>query len=197
MISKLSNCLSETLYKRNVILFEEIELYEYSLFMILSYLSFLIIAIILGFVLKIPFLAMIFYIVFSLIRNFAGGIHANSEVKCNIITTMLILISEVLIKVLISYDLIWIPLVMLLISSVSLIVLKPVASSQKEISQKERLHFHKKVIVLTVIAVLISLSCLLLDIRSITISLSVGLFLATILLIIGKIQVVYLKTKSS
>lgn len=188
MISKLSNRITQSLLKRNIILDEDKELYDYGLFMIISYIVFSLISMLFGIALNIPFSSMLFYIAFCLIRNFAGGIHAKSEIKCDIITTVSILISEILIKIFIDYNLIWIAFVMLIISSICLCVIRPVASSQKEISQQEQLNFHKKVIALTCLILIISIISIVLGAYSITISLSLGLSLANVLLVLGKIQ---------
>lgn len=145
-----------------------------------------------GIVLKIPFSSILFYISFCLVRSFAGGIHANSEIKCTIITTVSILISEILIKIFIDYSLVGIAFVMLTISSICLCVIKPVATSQKEISQQEKLHFHKKVIVLTVLALIISTISILLNVYNITISLSVGLSLANVFFVTGKAKLIFI-----
>lgn len=186
MILKLSSQTTKYLLKKNVISDEEKELYEYGLFMIISYIVFFLISILFGIVLDIPFSSILFYISFCLVRNFAGGIHANSEIKCNIITTVSILISEILIKVFIDYSLVNISFVMLIISSICLCVIKPVATSHKKISQQEKLHFHKKVIVLTVFALIIAAISLIINVYSITISLSVGLSLANVFFVTGK-----------
>lgn len=195
MISKLSNRITQNLLKRNVIQYEEKELYDYGLFMIISYTMFFLLSILFGLILNIPCSSILFYIVFCLVRNFAGGIHANSEIKCDVITTISILISEILIKVFIDYNLIWIAFVMLIISSISLCVIKPVSSSQKEISQQEKLYFHKKVIVLTVLAVIVSIISTALSYPSITISLALALSLANVLLVLGKVQNSLLRLK--
>lgn len=188
MISKLSNCITKSLLKSNIISDEEKELYEYGLFMIISYLVFFIISLLFGIALNIPFPSILFYIVFCLVRNFAGGIHANSEIKCDIITTVSILISEILIKIFINYSLVSIAFVTLIISSICLCIIKPVSTSQKEISQQEKLHFHKKVVVLTSLTLIISIISILLEVYSISITLSISLSLATILLVLGKLK---------
>lgn len=185
MISKLSNRITQSLLNRNVILDEEKELYDYGLFMIISYMTFFLISILFGIALNILFSSILFYISFCLVRNFAGGIHANSEIKCDIITTVSILISEILIRILIDYGLVSIASVMLMISSICLCVIKPVSTTQKEISQQEKLHFHKKVIVLTVLILIISIISIILGGYNTIMALSVGLSLANILLILG------------
>lgn len=188
MISTLSNLITQNLLKKDIISNKEKELYAYGLFMIISYLAFFIISILFGIALDIPFLSILFYIVFCLVRNFAGGIHADSETRCDIITTLSILISEILIKIFIDYSLVRITFVMLIISSISLIAIKPVASSQKEINKQEKMHFHKKVIVLTALALIISIISILFGVYSIAISISISLSLATILLVLGKLK---------
>lgn len=188
MISKLSDLITQSLLKRKVISDDEQELYDYGLFMMISYVVFFVISMLFGIALNIPFSSILFYISFCLVRNFAGGIHANSEIKCDIITTMSIFISEILIKIFIDYCLVSLAFVMLIISSVCLCVFKPVTTSQKKISQQEKLHFHKKVIALTVLALIISTMSMILGIYSITIAFSIGLSLASILLIFGKVQ---------
>lgn len=65
--------------------------------MMISYVVFFVISILFGIALNIPFSSILFYIIFCLIRNYAGGIHANSEIKCDIITTVSIFISELFI----------------------------------------------------------------------------------------------------
>lgn len=188
MISILSGYMTELLLERKVIKNEEKELYGYGLFMLISYIVFSLISILFGILLSIPFLSMLFFLIFCLIRNYAGGIHANSEIKCDIITTFSILVSELLIKIFIENNLRCIALIMLMMSSVAFIVIKPVATEQKEISEKEQLHFHKKVIVLDISAIIVSIISIALGAYKIMISLSIGLSLASILLILGKIQ---------
>ena len=192
MISKLSNQITKYLLKKNVISDEEKELYDYGLFMIISYIVFFLVSILFGMVLNILFSSILFYISFCLVRNFAGGIHANSEIKCNIITTVSILISEILIKIFIDYSLVSIAFVMLIISSICFCVIKPVTTSQKEISQQEKLHFHKNVVMFTISILLISIISMVFNIYSVTITLSVGLSLANVLLIAGKVKLSFI-----
>ena len=60
--------------------------------------------------------------------------------------------------------------------------------AREEINKYEKVLFHKKVIILTVTFLLISVTSFILGFNSIVISLSLGLSLANILLIIGKLQ---------
>lgn len=188
MISKVSNRIMQTLYKKSIISYEEKELYVYGLFMIISYVTFFLVSIFFGMILNILFSSVIFYIGFCFIRNFAGGIHANSEIKCNVITTISIFISELFIKFLIDSDLVVLAFIMLVVSSICLSAIKPIATAEKKVSQQERVKFHKTVKALTILSLIISVIGLFFNRNNILISLSVGLSLASVLLILGKVK---------
>lgn len=197
MISKLSGKITKCLLKRELISCEDEELYNYGLFMIISYLMFFVIAILFGVALNIVIPVIIFYVSFSLVRNFSGGIHAKSEIICDIITTTLIVISEIIIKIFIFYDLIWITSVVLVISAISLCSIKPISSSQKEISQSEKICFHKKVIVLVISSLILAIVGMYLEKHSITISCAISLALANFLLVLGYFQLHFVRFFSS
>lgn len=60
MISKLSKLITKKLLKRNIISEDDEELYDYGLFMMISYIVFFLIAILFGIVLNILFPSMLF-----------------------------------------------------------------------------------------------------------------------------------------
>ena len=161
MISKISNQITQSLLKKNLILDEEKELYNYGLFMLISYIVFLLISILFGVIFNITFESMLFYISFCLVRNFAGGIHANTEIKCDVFTTISIFMSVMLIKFLIDYKFLIIALVIQIISFVCLCSIKPVDTYQKQISQEEKLFFHRKVITIVMFILSLLKSCIL------------------------------------
>lgn len=70
MITKLSNTAVNFLLKRDIIKNDEKELYSYGLFILISYVGFFLVALLIGFILKIPFYAIIFYISFCSVRGF-------------------------------------------------------------------------------------------------------------------------------
>lgn len=188
MISKLSAQITKGLLKKNIISDEEKELYDYGLFMMISYVAFFFISVLFGIALNILLPSILFYISFCLVRNFSGGIHANSEIKCDILTTISIFISELLIKICIDYRLVKIAFAMLIISVVCLCTIKPVATSQKEINEQEKSCFHRKVIIFSFIFLSLAILSAKLKFYNITVSFSMGLSLSNILLILGKLQ---------
>lgn len=123
MISHISFFLTKKLLDKNIVSPDEKELYEYGIFLIGSYLFFGILSITVGLILKIPLEAFLFFIVFCSFRSLAGGIHAKSEITCNIITTSVIIIGELLIKVIIYNELFLFMFIMLCISSVLFVMM--------------------------------------------------------------------------
>ena len=87
MISRLSNRIVQSLYKSGAIPAEEKELYNYGFFLLLSKMFFLGIAMAFGAIWNVFWESLLFYIMFSILREYAGGVHASKEAICLISTT--------------------------------------------------------------------------------------------------------------
>lgn len=188
MITKLSNTAVNFLLKRDIIKNDEKELYSYGLFILISYVGFFLVALLIGFILKIPFYAIIFYISFCSVRGFAGGIHASTELKCDIFTTASIIVSEAIIKLLITNRFTNISLVILAVASVLLIALNPVDTPQKPLSASQKSQLHKKSTALTVLYCFLSVLFLFIKFPGVTVALATALALAATLLVLGKLK---------
>ena len=79
LISKLSERIAVGLKQSSIIQEDDVELYAYGFYILISKLLFLIIALILGVILNLVFESLVFYVSFSIIRAYAGGIHANNK----------------------------------------------------------------------------------------------------------------------
>ena len=88
MISKLSTKLVRKLIDISIINNTEIELYSYGFFILISQILYFILSVIFGVLFNIVLESIIFYVVFQFIRTNAGGIHASSELKCEVATTL-------------------------------------------------------------------------------------------------------------
>lgn len=188
MITKLSNAIADSLLKKNIMESKEREVYVYGFFIIISHIIFFLVTVLIGILFKIPFYAMIFFLSFSSVRGFTGGIHAKTEFLCDILSTVSILICLAAVKTVIIHSLTYIALAALALSSVLIIVLKPVDTPQKALSQSEKSHFHKKSITLTILYCILSVVFMLLKLPGITVAISAGLSLASVLLVLGKLK---------
>lgn len=143
MISKLSEQLAERMFSSDRISDEDKELYIYGLFMLLSQLMFFIIVSFFGVILNCILESILFYIAFQLIRRHAGGYHAKTETRCEVMTTLSILACIVVISLSKSYDFETALLVISTISAVCIFVLCPLDTPEKPLSENEFKYFRK------------------------------------------------------
>lgn len=188
MISKLSTRLTEKLLSNGTISNEDKELYIYGLFMLLSQLMFFIIACIYGLILECLFESIIFYIAFMLIRRYAGGYHALTETRCEILSTLSILACIVVIRLSKTYDIQTVLLIISAVSSVCIFVLCPLDTPEKPLSDKEFKYFRKvSWIILFVIIIAIIVSYVF-KFQMVLVPCCLSLILESILLAAGKIK---------
>lgn len=193
MINKLSKYFTDKLFLNGAITEEEQELYTYGFFMLLSQLMYLVLACIFGLILGCFFESTIFYVAFMFIRRYAGGYHAVTETRCEILSALSILACIVVIKLSKIYDFQNVLLIISTISFVCIFFLGPLDTPEKQLSDKEYKYFRKiSWIILFVIIVLIIVSYIFkFDILLIPCCMS--LILESILIVAGKIKRVYLE----
>ena len=143
MINKLSTRLTERLLSNGTISDEDKDLYIYGLFMLFSHLMFFIIACIFGLILGCIFESIIFYIAFQFIRRYAGGFHAKTETRCEILSTLSILCCIVLIKLSKMYEIRIALLSISLVCAVLIFIFCPLDTPEKPLNDKEYKYFRK------------------------------------------------------
>ena len=159
MISKLSTHLTEKLLSNGTISDEDKDLYIYGLFMLFSHLMFFIIACIFGLILGCIFESIIFYIAFQFIRRYAGGYHAKTETRCEIMSALSILCCIVIIKCSKMYDINIVLLSTSLVFAVLIFIFCPLDTPEKPLTDKEHKYFRKiSLIILSLIIVAIIIS---------------------------------------
>ncbi len=188
MINKLSKYFADKLFLNGAITEEEQELYIYGFFMLLSQLMYLVLACIFGLILGCFFESIIFYIAFQFIRRYAGGYHAATETRCEILSTLSILACIVVIKLSKICDFQNILLIISAISSICIFFLCPLDTPEKPLSDKEFKYFRKiSWIVLFIIVVAIIVTyCF--NIEFVLLPCCMSLILESILIVLGKIK---------
>lgn len=188
MINKLSKFLTEKLFVNGAISEDEQELYIYGLFILLSQLLYLVIACLIGLMLECFVESIIFYIAFQVIRRYAGGYHASTETRCEILSTLSILICIILIRLSKAYDAQTLFLIINVISSVLIFALCPLDSPAKPLSKKEFKYFRKiSCITLFTINVVVAVSYFM-NFQFLFFPCCISLIFESILLILGKWQ---------
>ena len=121
MISKLSKRIAQYLADKNKIDGDEIDLYHYGLFVMISEFFLMFCSLVIGIIFKIPLQGVIFYLVFFITHRYAGGFHAKTEFHCQAVTLFAI------------------PICCLAIMA----ILCPADTPQKELTRGEKLRFKK------------------------------------------------------
>lgn len=188
MLNKLGKRLTNTLINNNQIDESERCLYEYGFFILLSNVIYVTITLVLGSVFNIIIESMAFYIAFSLIRRYAGGFHASSEMKCTLITTTSIFLCFLCTK-LCEINNIQMPiLIPTMIAAISIFVLCPLDTPEKPLTKEEYKYFRK--ISWTILLLIILAICIgwYFKLDFLMYPCCMSLILESILLVLGKIK---------
>ena len=192
MIFKLA-LLSAKAFSKESHLFNNIETYEYAFFIIYSSVLLLLITILLGLCMHVLLESIMFFLMFFFIRSFAGGYHASTETRCNIISTISILSCVVLLRCSKAYDYSSIILFLSVLSAGSILILCPLDTPEKPLTQEEHKRFRRTShLILLIISTAIVFS-IIFKINFILYPACLSLILESILLIFGKIKEKHLK----
>lgn len=191
MINNLSARLTDKLLTKGSITEDERELYIYGFFMLLLHLMYLVLACIFGLLFKCFIESIVYYVAFQFIRKYAGGYHAATETRCEILSTLSIIVSIGIIKLSKIYDIKTIFLLVTLISMVLIFCLCPLDTPEKPLSKKEFKYFRKiSWIILLVISSVIIVSYFF-KFNILFTPCCVSLVLESVLLVAGKIKRVH------
>ena len=188
MINKLSKAIANKLIKSGTINSEDYDIYVYGLFMLISQLIFLILILLLGAIFNCIIESILFYISFFAIRRYAGGYHAKTETKCEILSALSLLISISSIHFLeLSHYSMQIYLISI-VSSLCIFTLAPLDTSQKPLSHSEYKYFRKKALSVIIFVLIINALSVYLKADRISIPLGISIILESFLLLIGTLK---------
>ena len=188
MISKLSAEIVGRLIDESIINNTEKELYSYGFFILLSQILYFILTISFGLILDIFLESVIFYVAFQSIRTIAGGIHASSELKCEVATIVSIFLCLGIVKLCDLYNIKIVIIFLTIVATVLIFLLCPLDTPEKPLTIKEKKYFRKKSwIILLIILTIICLS-LYYKISALIYPCCMSLILESILLFLGKIK---------
>ena len=187
MIGRIASGVVEKLTDSTTISDTEKELYLYGFFILISQILYFIITIIMGILLDIVSLSIVFYISFQFIRRYAGGIHASSELKCEIISTTSIFISLLCVKSNVMFNIQIPTLILTLFASIVIFILCPLDTPEKPLTKEELRYFRK--ISLIVLAIMVSIIIISIVIKlTIAYPICFSIILESVFLVAGKIK---------
>lgn len=138
MITCLGEKLAYGLASSGTISFDDVALYGYGIFLLLSSALYLAIVAILGSIFGILWESILFYVLFSILREYAGGIHAKTEQGCMFSTTLALLLSISSIKDMKQAELSSVAVVLLMIECAVVFLLSPLDIPEKQLPADDR-----------------------------------------------------------
>ena len=143
MIQHISEILVKKLLSKGYFSSDDAELYIYGFFVLFSQSLYFLVVILIGSIFHILIESIVFFLVFQLLRKYAGGYHASTEAQCEMLSTLSIIISLGLIKLSRLYDIQIGLLIFSLYSASFIFFLSPLDTPEKPLSVSEKKHFRK------------------------------------------------------
>lgn len=188
MINNLSSRLTDRLIAKGNITKDDRELYIYGFFILLSHIMYFSLSAFFGLLFQCLIESLIFYIAFQFIRMYAGGYHAKTETRCEILSTLSLLVCTAIIKLINTYNFQTLLLFVTILSAVCIFAFCPIDTPEKPLTEKEFKCFRKiSWIILLVIAIVILISYFF-KINTIFAPCCLSLILESLLLIAGKLK---------
>ena len=188
MISYLSNKLASYLVKTNCIADGEFSLYAYGLFLLIANIIFIIVLFIFGAIFQCIIENLVFYISFRAIRSFAGGYHADTEMRCEILTTLSFFFTTFAIFLSEQQGVQIIVLFFTIIAIPIIAVFSPLDTPAKPLDTDEKKKYRKISFLILSIIVLIIIVSSIFKIKLLLVPCCLSLILESILLVAGVIK---------
>lgn len=170
---------------------EKIELYGFAIYIVNSSLLHIGTLLVIGWLFGMVVESVIFYVSFIAIRKFAGGYHAMTPLRCYLFSTITIFISLLLLQQLSNFSkaITYVFILIELISIICIIVLSPLDSGNKPISNKKEKKVYKIISSINSITLFLVSLCMLNLNEQYGLSIMLGLFLSAAVLLMRATQI--------
>lgn len=171
---------------------DALELYEYAIYVVLSSIFHIATIIALGVFFNMIIESVGFYFSFISIRKFAGGYHAKTPTRCYLFSIVSSIVSFYLIIFIENiYGGVIIMIMIELFCIIFIFMISPLDSDNNPLNRNEKKVYRKKASIISINVFLLSLFFAILEYKKIGIAIGSGIFTATFVLIMRKIQMVY------
>lgn len=189
-MEKLSHILTCYLVRKNVVAAEKSCIYQYGFQIGMEVCLNTIISILIAIYFHMEWETIIFFVVFMLLRSYAGGLHLNTYISCLICSCMSLLGLLMIVKY-------WnvdssLSMGIVFISLIFIKFLSPVQDMNRPISPDEMKMFGKKLNYSILVIILLSVIFYVLQLKKMLLMISVTTSFMTCILILGKLN--YKKT---
>lgn len=189
MINKVSSFVSKWLLREGAITENDQSIYTYAVYSLLFGMAPVAIALLLGALFNMVVEGIFLIIPFMLIRKFSGGCHLSSSKVCGVISTSMLVVAFLLIKLFSLEQYINFLFPCVIISVICVFTLSPIDSKARQLSENERKIFRSIARILSLIFLLVYL--VLLASKYIRIAASVGVGI----LVVAALQIPCLVSK--
>lgn len=187
MISHLAEKAVDVFISCSDINEEDRDLYIYGFFMLFSKVLYFLVTVLFGALFGIVVESIIFYLLFIILREYAGGIHASKEQTCMISTSLAMFASVLAIWIGNKLSLTILYACLLVIGSLVIFVLCPQEAKAKRLTEVERKRNRNNTIIWLFILFLIAGIALYAHLENIFFCCSVCVILETILILTGNL----------
>lgn len=195
MCVSVSNKLASLLIEYGIIKSDDRDLYVYGIHQACLFILNIATTIVVGLVLGMLWESIIFSLAYIPIRTYAGGYHSKTQLRCYFLSVMITVASLLAIK-LIPWNG-FICAVIILYTGIVVISLAPVEDSNKPLDEQEKAVYRKRTNIILGVLVGIALLCWFIRVSFISISITVALFVLSIMLVLGKIKNVFSSSLSA
>lgn len=188
MINKLSVFLIKFLVD-NSDTSEDIEIYHFAIFVIISNMIYSIVSIVVGLIFSCTLEMIVFLLSFKVLRHFAGGYHSKSELCCDITSMMIICLIGLLIMLSKKYIIILrFSIAISILSFLIILCLSPIEAEAKPLSSEERKRYRIISIAIDIVIIFIIIIAYFYKLNLIYTPCCFSLLFESILLITGKVK---------
>lgn len=143
MITNWGKKIARKLAASGTISPEEIDLYGYGFFLLLSSTLYLIVVAIFGSAFGILWESIVFYFLFSILRGYAGGIHAKTEYGCMLSTILALLLSTMGIWGMLQAEHLTMAMILLIVGCAVVFLFSPLDVPEKPLSAEDWRHYRR------------------------------------------------------
>lgn len=195
MFKKCIDRLIDILILKESIKEDEMELYAYGLELAVGIFINILTTIFIGMIFGMVLESMIFLLIYIPIRSYAGGYHANSNLKCYFLSCLLIIFVLLVIFYMPDKSYINITIGVICVATPIILILAPIEDYNKPIDDKERQVFKNKIRLILAFYIGITIICIELGIKNIAVVIAITMFMLSTILVLGKIKNVYKITR--
>jgi len=189
MLKFFCNKICEQLEKAEIITMQDKPLYLYGLYQGIIQLLNIIITFLIGFILDMPWHAVLFLLSYIPIRTYAGGFHAKTPSRCYISSIILVIAILLVMKEFLFSS--FICIVGIIVSSIGIFLLAPVEDENKPFSEKEQIQFKKTTRTLLFAEIFFGIIALIFDFKIIYTCIFMSFVTLLVMLVLGKIKLLY------